>query len=351
LRHPILPLDLKFIFLTLIVFAADSFASIYVSKPLPKDELLYSFVVIGCNRLDRADTATAVNPSTANVEQLKRTFHDIANLKPVPKLFFFTGDLVIGYAKDTSKLGSELRAWKKLYENSELPATGIRLVAMPGNHESMRKKKEGKATQQAEECWVNNMAPYIAGSNGPKKGGPDNLQSDQSRLTYSFDYKDTHFLVLNTDPVGAESRVPNAWIAADLAKTGKNKISFALGHKPAYAPPNETGMDEYPAERDKFWSILEDYNCKAMITAHCHQYYRIEPHSGKTWQIIAGNGGSVLDDGLTPEQTYFGYTLINVYKSGSIEVKGYGRPLPKQGYAAKADNTPTTVRDSFWIKN
>ena len=39
-----------------------------LSKPV-KDELLYSFAVVGCNRLDKADTNTVLNPSTANIEQ------------------------------------------------------------------------------------------------------------------------------------------------------------------------------------------------------------------------------------------------------------------------------------------
>src|ERR1700737_1688409 len=36
-----------------------------------------SVVVIGCNRVDTPDTNKAVNPSTANLEQLRRTFAEV----------------------------------------------------------------------------------------------------------------------------------------------------------------------------------------------------------------------------------------------------------------------------------
>src|ERR1700738_4176399 len=70
----------------------------------------YSFAVIGCNRVDKADTAG--NVSTANLEQLTRTFADIAALSPRPNLVFFAGDLVLGYTADTVQLERKLRRWR-----------------------------------------------------------------------------------------------------------------------------------------------------------------------------------------------------------------------------------------------
>ena len=57
------------------------------------------------------------------------------------------------------------------------------------------------------------MAQYITrGGNGPAAGGADALQTDQSKLSYSFDFKDAHFVTLNTDPVGKDWHVPTAWL-------------------------------------------------------------------------------------------------------------------------------------------
>ena len=319
-------------------------------KNTANGELLYSFAVVGCNRLDKADTNTALNPSTANVEQLLQTFKDIENLNPRPKLFFFAGDLVMGYAGDSARLGSQLRAWRKLYENSGLSKTDTKLIVTPGNHESMV-KKGGHATKEMEESWTNNMAPYILNNNGPGKGGADSLQTDQSKLTYSFDYKNSHFIVLNTDPAGKEARVPSEWIQSDITKYGKGKEVFAIGHKPGYSAPDEKGLDEYLPERDKFWSVLENGGCKAMITAHNHLYYCVQPHLNKTWQVVAGHGGSPLAKGLAPQNTFFGFVVVSVYKNGKILVQCYGRDLPKEGYMAPVGNTKTTIRDQFEITN
>ena len=54
------------------------------------DPVVYSFVVVGCNRIDKEDVDLSKNPSTANVVQLNRTFADVAALTPKPNFFFKT---------------------------------------------------------------------------------------------------------------------------------------------------------------------------------------------------------------------------------------------------------------------
>ncbi len=61
----------------------------------------YSFVTVGCNRVDYTDTtATAgtefsTGKSTANVYQLNRLFTEVSQLVPLPKFIFLTGDMVM----------------------------------------------------------------------------------------------------------------------------------------------------------------------------------------------------------------------------------------------------------------
>lgn len=120
--------------------------------------------------------------------------------------------MVYGF-KDGSTLQQELTAWLALYQSSPLPAAGVTLVPVQGNHESQAKSGSTKlAYVDAETTWVSVMGSYIKGSNGPPAGGPDALQTDQSKLTYSFDYAGTHFVILNTDPVGMDWQVPAKWI-------------------------------------------------------------------------------------------------------------------------------------------
>jgi hypothetical protein len=312
------------------------------------DRLLYSFVVIGCNRVDKKDV-TPTNASTANLNQLSRTYRDILQLPVRPSLLFFVGDMVMGYTSgDTAALASELRAWVSLYEQSGLKQAGIRLVPVPGNHESLLSK--GKpAYAEAEQAWLEVMKPYIAGSNGPGMGGVDSLQTDQSRMTYSFNYDHTHFVLLNTDGVGKVSQVPYRWIIGDVASAhaaGAEHI-FLLSHIPAYVFPGEDGLSAYPSQRDTLWSALEANHVEAFMSAHNHVYYRTRPDSGKTWQIISGNGGSPLSQYITsPTQKNYGFTVVDVYKSGRVVLKAYARELPPDNYMGNADGEATTLRDS-----
>ncbi len=313
------------------------------------DSLLYSFVSIGCNRVDKKDVSPS-NPSTANLNQLRRTYQDILKLPVKPDFLFFVGDMVMGYAGgDTAVLGSELRAWVGEFEQSGLAKVGIRLVAVPGNHETLMGK--GKpASADAEQIWLRTMAPYIVGSNGPGIGGADSLVTDQSRLSYSFDFKGTHFVILNTDGVGKVSQLPYHWVISDIAKASTSGAAhiFLLSHIPAYVFPGEDGLDTYPAQRDTLWAALEQYKVEAFLSAHDHLYYRTRPHEGKTWQIISGNGGSPLSPFIKdPAQKNYGFTLVQVYRSGKVLLTAFGREVPADGYMGNADAYPTTVRDTL----
>ncbi len=316
-----------------------------------KDSVLYSFVTVGCNRIEKTDTS-ADNPSTANVFHLQRTFQDILLLSPLPKYFFFTGDMVLGYTKgDTALLRKELTAWVNLYLASGLPEKGVKMIPIQGNHESLFSKKK-PASPEAEAVWLSVMKPFIQNNNGPK-AGEDALTTDQSSLTYSFNYKNSHFIILNTDGAGRESSIPVSWITKDLAANKKNraiKHIYVFGHKPAYPAPNEDGLNSHLETRDSFWTALEQNNCEAMFAAHNHLYYQVQPHAEKIWQIVAGNGGSKLEDSWKPEGgVFFGFTLVEVYSSGKSVIKSMGRPLSPEGYN-KPTSLPTNLREQIIIK-
>lgn len=311
-----------------------------------RDTLAYSFAVLGCNRIDNADLNLATNPSTANVPQLTRTYADLAALRPVPDYLFFMGDMVLGYSPDTAVIGRELRAWVGLYRAAPLSRTGIRMVAMPGNHEVMSGKNMPSFVG-AEQAWRAALRPYLAGSNGPPAGGPDQLATDQSQLSYSFDYKQSHFVILNTDPVGAEATAPLNWLGRDLAaaRARGSKHLFALGHKPAIPAPANDGL----RNGGSMWSLLEANHAEAMLAAHNHLYYRIQTPPYHPWQLIAGNGGSPLDASASPNKLFFGFILVKVFTSGKVMAYSYGRDLPASGYLGPTAGIPTTVRDSVDI--
>ncbi len=311
----------------------------------------YSFVTFGCNRVAAGDTIG--NVSTANVAELNQTFADIAALNPKPNMVFVTGDLVLGYTNDSTNLDKELRAWAGLWEASPAKAAGIELVAVPGNHETENLAKV--ATPSLERTWLRDMTSYISrGGNGPAVG-VDGYTTDQSKLTYSFDFKDAHFVTVSTDGVGKDWHTPTTWVASDLAaaKAKGAKHIFVFGHKPAYpyATVPADGLTFDVASRDLFWNSLVTNQVEAMFSAHNHVFWRGQP-TGKTYQVIAGNGGTALDATLDTSipgtGNYFGYTLVQVLNSGRVVMKSYGRNVPAAGYTT-ASVGAATMRDSIEI--
>ena len=359
------------LFTTLIVTSALAQSSIIV----PSTNYDYSFVTVGCNRVDYLDTAATSNDaiystgaSTANVYQLKRLFTEISQLSPLPKFLIMTGDIVMGYktpsTPDTTELAKQLTAWKAIYESHPLSTMGITLIVVPGNHETQDKAAGKKSFFAAEQIFTRVMAPYILGSNGPGIGGADGLTTDQSKLTYSFNYGGDHYIMMNTDPVGKDNQVPYKWLAGDIqyARANSARHIFVFGHKPAYSSPLTPagGLDAASTlpQRDSLWKYLEDNNCEAMFSAHEHLWDTIHPHTGKTWQVIAGNGGSRVEPAWAattgPGRQYYGYTLVNLYTDRKVNVMGLGRntdmtPVVGSPFTINEDANPTTVRNNFNI--
>ena len=325
----------------------------------------FSFVVVGCNRVDPTLVSAAMAPddfpSTANAPQLNRTFAEVAAMNPLPDYFFMAGDLVMGYTNDNATLRQELNAWVDLYKASPLYGTSVKLVAIPGNHETQNASKV--TTLAAEQAWLEIMAPYIIGANGTPAGGADGLATDQSKLSYSFDWKGTHFVLLDTDPQARDWTVPTQWVATDVAAAhaAGAKHIIAISHKPAYGwsgAPTDSLLGKgtlptafYLGLRDQLWNTLETNQTEALFSAHNHLWSKFQP-TNHTWQIIAGNGGSQLEatvaNGAAGIPAYYGYTVVNVSAAGPVTIKSMGRDIPAAGYwaAAPAATYPTTVRDT-----
>jgi Calcineurin-like phosphoesterase len=334
------------------------------------DSVLFSFVFMGCNRVDEKNTGdSTTNASTANIPELRRTFNEIAALPVKPVYYFFLGDEVLGLDSDTSVLSAQLSAWRNQFEDksfSALPASGIQLVAIPGNHEMLveQKTKKGKKEEvpnaNALQVWINQMGAYMpSGVTISRVSGADSLNN---RMTYSFTYQNTHFIVINTDTYntnGAIGMAPAAWIVADIEAARKDtsvQHIFLLGHKPAIVSENL-----YVYDGDKtmdtgvvraIWPVMEANRVEAMLAAHSHQYDRLQPGPLKTYQVIAGNGGSPYEHKAAEhtDRQFFGYTIVYVMKNQQVIVQSMGRTVLAKDYINPIpDSLPTTIRDQVNI--
>lgn len=239
--------------------------------------------------------------------------------------------------------------------------TGTYVFPVPGNHETQCKACGKKSKVENEAAWNANMGDLIVDSsrftsllgsapqnvaNGPVAGqSTDGLTTDQSRLSYSFDFKGVHFAVINTDPVGQDTHAPTNWLAADLAAArarGARRI-FVFGHKPAYAysylinPATNTvvtsssGLDSAPgtaAARDAFWNVIEQYGA-TYFAGHEH-ILNVQQPKGGAWQVMVGSGGSpfeakATDKTLNPatDRTY-AWATVKVRADATADIQIWG---------------------------
>jgi len=321
---------------------------------------LYSFVYLGCNRLDRHDEQ--LFPSSANVPQLKQTFEDISKLTPTPGLFIFVGDLVVNeIGDDGATLNRQLNAWTPLYTNSPLAAQKNETVFIPimGNHESdvysskYNYEYPNSANAKIWIKWMEKNGFDTFAGNGPGKNDmqPDSLvENNNQKLTYSFNKGTIHFIVLNTDtftttPSEEHPELPtNGWVAynwvkKDLEKAEKDSsISHivVLGHKPLASTDSDTNIINtvnHPLAKKLTQLFADSKKFTAYFCAHSHSwnYQVLKPESGQgsVPQVIAGNAGSPLTPTWKPKGgVYFGFTEVRIYQDGTTGIISYRRPVP-----------------------
>jgi hypothetical protein len=224
--------------------------------------------------------------------------------------------------------------------------------------------------------------PAASTNNGPITGS-------QTYLSYSFDILATntlllHFVVINTDPSGADGTAPADWLANDLLQAqGRGTTAnatvkyFVFGHKPAFTydynnqggggvnstpynddPTSEiaySGLDANanPALRNAFWKVIAQYGA-TYFSGHEHvpnvQQFADQTgtYSNKPYQVIVGSGGSPFDDAMvgtgtngcaganssdssckepvfnSPYDRYYAWALVQIHQSGNVSLNMTG---------------------------
>jgi hypothetical protein len=341
------------------------------------DPVVLSFSTVGDSRQDPVSPDPTTLPVSGqdsiwlqNTKAWSRIIRSIEDQEPL--FLFFNGDMIMGYGRasvptntstvagivssDLVKFYTQYAFWRGMV--ADLMETGTYVVPVPGNHETQSKALGKKAQVENEDAWRANMGDLIldtsrfqnlfgeqptaasVGNNGPY----DSLATDQRQLSYSFDFKGSHFVVINTDPVGHDGHAPVNWLAKDLAdaKSRGAKHYFVFGHKPAFTyyygagasaplPTTPSGLDNDIAARDAFWKVIEQYGA-TYFCGHEHVFNVSRPLAslgGKSWQILVGSGGSPFeakptDVTLTPTDRYYAWATVKVRQSGRVQITAYG---------------------------
>jgi hypothetical protein len=137
--------------------------------------------------------------------------------------------------------------------------------------------------------------------------GPANCE----QTTYSFDYGNAHFAVLNQYYDGRSDTGTNGdvcdplfqWLRADLAATDKPFI-FVIGHEPIVSIPDADNgrhrhkgdnLDEHPENSHRFQQLLRAENVTAYICGHTHDFSCANING--VWQIDAAHCRGIGDTG------------------------------------------------------
>ncbi len=350
----------------------------FSEKPEFGDPVVLSFSTVGDSRQDPATPDPTTVPLSGqdalwlqNSKAWTRIMRSVQKQKS--NFLFFNGDMIMGYGNATVPtnnttvagiVGSDLvkfyqqyAFWRGMVAN--LMETGTYVVPVPGNHETQCKACGKKALAVNEDAWRANMGDLILDNSRfttlfgeaaqnidiANTGSYDGLVSDQSKLSYSFDFRGVHFAIVNTDPVGKDAHAPANWLAADLAAARARGASqfFVFGHKPAYTyyygtnpaaplPSSPSGLDGDQASRDAFWNVIEQYGA-TYFCGHEHIFNLMQPRAaqgGKAWQILVGSGGSPFeakptDVTLSPKtDRAYAWVTVKVHQSGRVRMTAYG---------------------------
>jgi len=197
-----------------------------------------------------------------------------------------------------------------------------------GNHELPGNGSEDYYGSNME--WLRAYNYDANGSGTP----PDIVNTGPSgcpETTYSFDYDNAHFVVVNEycdndgDNVTDGDIVEHLynWLASDLAATNKEHI-FVIGHEPAYPQPDADNgrtrhmwdsLNAYPANRDRFWNLLKNAGVIAYICGPTNNYSAVKIDG--VWQIDSGHARGQADVGAPS-------TFLIIHVNGdSVEFNSY----------------------------
>ena len=252
--------------------AASSAPENIVSGTIQDDQGSFSFAIVGDTKV-----FSAGNPSGNLQRAAKAIASDKVNFS------FVMGDLIQscdGGAKCEGKFNDWKNAIGPLVSN---------MYEVVGNHDRTGGDK-------ADVIW---QKEFNLPTNGP---------AGYSELVYSFDYGNSHFVVLDSEKPQEHviNSVQRNWLEQDLT-ANKKEHTFVFFHEPAYqtAQNKKDGLDADPQERDALWNILVKHKVTAVFNGHEHLHTRKKV--GNIYQIVIGDTNSTDDDFPQPGLSDYSY--------------------------------------------
>jgi DNA repair exonuclease SbcCD nuclease subunit len=232
----------------LITFFSAGEHTMHLENTAPAEDS-FTFVVVGDNR-DGPETFSAI------LEEIDSTAYPFC---------INTGDII------PSGQRSQFDDFFAMVDNISLP-----LYISIGNHE------------------LNNNSPELAATY-------------LGELTYSFDYGNTHFVILDNSLYDITEET-YLWIQEDIAQAGKDNVVLAC-HVPPYDPREGESHSLTGDDAERFIDFMADNGVDLVLCGHIHLYD--ERMIQGVQYIISAGGGAPL---YAPESEggFFHYTLVTI---------------------------------------
>ncbi len=258
------------------------------------------------------------------LEYLERAIYEINQLNP--DFVIHIGDMVQGYTRDQDE-------WLREYEEfmSYIDKLNVPWYPVAGNHDVFSP------------IWDTNDRTY------------ENLYKEKfGQIRYSFDYKNSHFVIMYTDD--AMTSVPEMsteqieWLKSDLENTSKDNI-FIFLHKPVWRYSNNKWSDVH--------RVIKEFPVKAVIAGHFHTYQKDMNKDGIQYYVMGPTGGEFHDSDHELYGYFHHYNLLRVendkfsmavVKLGNVESDDYilADDCIKMRNMTTVSATKTGIRGWLW---
>lgn len=232
----------------------------------------FTFAVFGDFRTSRRDRPYA--------EVFKQMLNEINII--APSFVISTGDAYYGYGGSFQRFKNEID-----YFLSTIKSLSVPFFNIIGNHE-------------------------VTGDTNRE----DYIKERFRRLYGSFDFGNSHFIMLNTDEINREGMISCEqlrWLGKDLKSNSSAENIFIFMHRPMFSlldPELVKGKSfKDRGNRDYLHTLFKQYKVKAVFAGHEHLFNDTVKDSIR--YIITGGGGSPLYQS-PPGGGFFHYLLIKV---------------------------------------
>lgn len=210
-----------------------------------------------------------------------------------PDIVVTVGDHIEGYTDDVARVHAEWDSLFAIIGRLEAP-----VYMLPGNHDIWSDESEAVFIERV------GRNPY-----------------------YSFDYENTHFIILDTSRIDSSEELPEeqrAWLVKDLKASRDKENTFVFCHKPFWASTLERGME------DPLHEIFLKHGVDAVFTGHFHHYFSAD-YDGIDYTVIGSSGGAIwrMDEPVVRGE-FFQFGWVTVMSPGyELAVVHLGELYPR----------------------